>query len=130
MQDLEKKIESLLAIYKELQTERDTIMKEQSEIDKELSELYHEIEGTKFKHVCQSHKMLIKLQDTLTKRRNIKGKVAVLLAFTDSIGSQMKHATAAYKGAKKKHDEILAQLISEVGKKNQVKESDNQPEEK
>jgi multidrug resistance efflux pump len=122
MENLEKKVNEMFKLYDEIIAERDESFNAQSLIDRELSEIYHEIEGTEFKHARQSHKMLLKLQKTLKTRRDIKGKVAVISAVTDTLNGSVKLAEKAFKTAKKKHEEILTQLVKEVEKKQKLSE--------
>lgn len=114
MEKLLTKIDKFLALFTELQAERELALKEQSDIDKELTSLYHEVEGTRFMHVCDSHKMLMKIQKTLAKRRNIKGKVAVLLSLTDNLKGHMNNTKATFINTLKKHNEIMSQFESEI----------------
>jgi ribosomal protein L22 len=122
MELLHKKVTEFFNVYEELQKEKDALIKAQSVIDKDISEIYHEIEGTVFTHARQSHKMLLKLQTLLKTRRDIKGKVAVLLALTDSMNGNVAKAKGAYKTAKKKHDEIMAQLLSSINQNTKTEE--------
>lgn len=117
MDKTNKKLNKFLDLYKEIQVDRDVALKDQSDADKELAEIYHEIEATTFVNLYQSHKMLMKLQRLLKRRRNVKGKAAILLSITNSLDGHVKRTIPMLIATNKRHEGVKKELADNVKNK-------------
>jgi hypothetical protein len=87
-----------------------------SNIDKELSDFYHKVEGKEISHVSVSHNLMKELKTILERRRQIKYEFMVLSAFQDLAQSQIKKSFVSYERIKKQHTKVLEE-ITNAGKK-------------
>jgi hypothetical protein len=90
-------ITNLLNQYKELKALYDTKREEQGEIDRELSDYYHCIEGIDITHVSQSHKMIKRGKDILERRRNIKFETLLIKASLDNMSISIEQIRRSVK---------------------------------
>lgn len=93
----------LTAIRNEITQTYDRLRSMQSEIDRELSDVYHEIEASRF-DVVRGYKFAKKLQSVLQRRRVIKGEFALVQPlynmFSDNFEATRKtFEKAGYKNA-------------------------------
>ena len=84
--------------------------KEQSEIDRELSDFYHRMEGLHLSHNTQAHKHIIKLQDILNRRRNNKKAIILISSFLDTTKDSMETALTRTRKATKNHNRVLSEI--------------------
>jgi hypothetical protein len=90
-------IENLLKQYADLQALYDAKREEQGEVDRELSDYYHCIEGSEITHISQSHKLIKRGKEILEKRRQIKFEVLVLKASLDNMSISIEQIKRSVK---------------------------------
>ena len=78
-----------------------------SSVDRELSEFYHRLEGIHLSHNTQAHPLMVKLQDILERRRNLKKDTILIRSFLDNTEKSMDVAKARSETAMKKHEKVL-----------------------
>ena len=83
---------------------------DQSKIDCELSEFYHNLEGTKLGATYKSHEKLKYLQALLEKRRINKLDVIILTSTCDTLRNSIKTLKVANDKRLAKHEEILIEI--------------------
>lgn len=81
-----------------------------SKADNELSKIYHLIEGVHFSHNTQAHKYVVKLQEILKNRREIKGNLALIRSFIVNTTDAMNKAKCNVDKTMKKQVELLNEL--------------------
>ena len=106
MSKTEEATSLLLSQYEQLQKLYIKKNNDLSEIDKELSTIYHFIEGVELNHVSKSN-LLKQLKDILIRRRDIKYERILLSSVIDTLGMPIIKVKNAYAKAKNKHQEIL-----------------------
>lgn len=83
---------------------------ELSEIDKELSGIYHKIEGYEITHVSQSHKFVKELKSVLIKRRTLKLETRLLQTFNDNLKDKIKTTQVKYKEILNDHENLKNEI--------------------
>lgn len=83
---------------------------ELSGIDKDLSNLYHKIEGTTIKHVSQSHAFVKELKVILEKRRTLKLETIALRSSCDTLRSVMEKLMNTHANILKKNQQVLTEI--------------------
>jgi uncharacterized protein (DUF111 family) len=78
--------ETLLSLVKEAQGERQRMSVRQSEIDKEISAITHELELVRL-NAIQAYKVTVRLQELLRERREIKHEIEALRSLCDTMRS-------------------------------------------
>lgn len=110
-------VKELLGQYDMVKKLNDTKEEERGEIDRELSNFYHHIEGVDITHVSQSHHLIKELKVILGKRRDNKLERMVLKTTLDNI----KLSTANIKGNLNKvvstHKKMLEDMKIQANKK-------------
>lgn len=96
--------------YEEIEKIAETAFKAQSDLDKELSDWYHKVEGTKPSHVCQSHALIKEVKDILDRRRINKLDVIVFRITCDSLGGKIKDLKTKLNSSVVKHNTVLKEL--------------------
>ncbi len=81
-----------------------------SNVDKELSDFYHRLEGTHLSHNTQAHPLMTKLQDILERRRNLKKDTILVRSFLDNTKPSIEVAKTRYVQAMKKHKKVLKEI--------------------
>jgi hypothetical protein len=116
MDDVKTQVRIFLKQFQEISELKNKKAKEQSECDLAISDLYHKIEGTVIKHVCESHAFIKELKILLTKRRQIKLDNIILQSVCDSLKTNIESLRVSLPKVIKKHDEVLTEIL-ELGKK-------------
>ena len=76
--DIKSLIDNIHKTFDQLQELRSQAKNELSQIDKELSNHYHNIEGTHIEYLTDSHLMVMKLKDILYQRREAKIRILIV----------------------------------------------------
>ena len=103
-------ITNLLNQYEELKALCDTKREERGNIDRELSNWYHIVEGISITHVSQSHKLILKGKEILERRRDIKFELNVLQATLDKITLSNSHVTTHIKNIIEKDKDVRQEI--------------------
>lgn len=101
-----RKIETLFALFDEIETDKNNAFLEISKHDKELSIMYHHIEGIKLGHIAESHKLLKELQTLLIRRRDAKGNAQILQVVCDNLKTKIDYTKSSFDEAIKKHIKV------------------------
>lgn len=110
IEDVKKKINSIFETFEELK-ELNAISKfELSEIDKELSNHYHNIEGSDINYMSDSHFLMMKLKDILYRRRDAKINLTLLDSFVSSLDGQIVKSKQRTVEIINKHEEIIKEI--------------------
>ena len=109
--DIKSKIELIHNTFKELQELKTQSKNELSNIDRELSNHYHNIEGAEIDYMSDSHIMMMKLKDILNTRREAKINHTLLESFITAMDRTMDKSQKRYVEILKKHDEIIQEII-------------------
>ena len=96
--------------YEKLEQMYEIKLKELSDVDKELVEFYHFIEGSHFSHNTQAHNPMLRLQDILGRRRQAKLDIILAKSFIDNTSNAMHKAKTRSLVAITKHQKVLAQM--------------------
>jgi hypothetical protein len=84
-----------------------------SEIDRELSVVYHEIESSKF-DVVRGYKFAKKLQAVLQRRRVLKGEFALIQPIYHMFLNNFDKTRDAYEKAGNKYEELRTRLNTSI----------------
>lgn len=109
--DIKSLIDNIHETFDQLLSLREQAKKELSELDKDLSNQYHNIEGTEIDHMCDSHFMVMKLKDILYQRRTAKINHTLLESFITALDSNMKKTKKRTAEIVKRHDEVIQEII-------------------
>jgi len=90
--DIQKTLIELFGNYKKIEELHVLTKQQMSDIDKELSNFYHRIEGTHLSHNTQGHGLILQLQDILERRRKLKLEVNLVKSFMAITDSSMRNA--------------------------------------
>lgn len=108
------KAEELLANFfnqfKEIEKLNNQKHQELSAVDKELSSLYHKIEGAVITHVAQSHKLIKDLKVVLEKRRVLKLETIALRSSYDSLKNTMEKLMTTHANILKKNQQVITEI--------------------
>ena len=88
--DIKSLIDNIHKTFDQLQELRSQAKNELSQIDKELSNHYHIIEGTNIEYLTDSHLMVMKLKDILYQRREAKINHTLLESFVSALERTME----------------------------------------
>jgi len=110
--EIKEKIELIHKTFDELQVLKDKSKEELSSIDRELSNHYHNIEGTEIDYMSESHIMMMKLKDILYTRREAKVNHTLLESFITAMERSMEKTKKRYVEILNKHDEIIQEIIN------------------
>lgn len=102
LQDLDEILKELRLISNKSQRIRDKKLEELSQVDLEISDIYHYIEIGGYSAV-QSSKVFKLLRQTLSKRRDIKNEFELIQALSDSLSISTKKISSK---SKSKSDNI------------------------
>lgn len=102
LQDLDEILKELRLISNKSQRIRDKKLEELSQVDLEISDIYHYIEIGGYNAV-QSSKVFKLLRQTLSKRRDIKNEFELIQALSDSLSISTKKISSK---SKSKSDNI------------------------
>ncbi len=104
------KINEFIKRFEELDVLLKENTKEMSQIDTDLSNLYHKIEGVTIKHVSESHALIKDLKSILNQRRDIKLNFMLLSSICDSLRVQMEKLKKGQIEKLEKHNKLLHDL--------------------
>lgn len=82
------KLSSVLELinqFDKIQEHYKDVTKKQSEIDLELSNWYHIVEGAEIKHISESHKLIKLGKDILKRRRENKLELLIIRSTNDTL---------------------------------------------
>lgn len=116
MTQSEELISNFFKQFKEIELLNSAKNKELSEIDKRLSNLYHEIEGAEITHVSQSHNYIKELKEVLSVRRVLKLETIILRSTYDNIKQSFGKAIDSYKDTLKKNDILMENIKNNLNK--------------
>ena len=102
--------EQLRGLYYEVTSFYDELNRHQSQYDKQISEIYHELEKVELNHV-NAYEYAIKLQDVLRKRRVVKDELARLQPIRNYVNATF--------------NELQKQIDRVVSKSNEIRKSLN-----
>lgn len=108
---LKSKIELIYKTFNELQEFKIESKNELSNIDKELSNHYHNIEGREMDYMSDSHLMMMKLKEILFLRRETKLKYTLLESFVSALEKTIDKSNKRYFEIINKHQEIIQEII-------------------
>jgi hypothetical protein len=112
------KIDEFFNLYDEIVQHAQEVHQHQADMDKELSNVYHMIEGVETHHVCESHKIFLHLKNVLNRRRMSKLPTHLIQSFVDNLDSKMKTTKRRHVILLDKHASIVNSLKknNDVGK--------------
>lgn len=110
-EDIKSLIENIHETFDQLLSLRNQAKKELSDLDKELSNQYHNIEGAEIDYMTESHIMVMKLKDILYQRREAKINHTLLESFITAMEVHMKKTKKRTAEIVKKHDEVIQEII-------------------
>lgn len=108
---IKDKIERIYKIFEEIEEIKELTKNELSDIDKALSNHYHNIEGVEIKDETDTHLMILKLKKILHYRRNSKINHALIEFFINSMTTPINKTKKRYLEILKKHEEVLSEII-------------------
>ena len=86
---------------------------ELSKVDIELSEFYHEVEGEHLSHNTQAHKFMLRLQDILNRRRQLKKETILIRSFIDNTRASFEIAKQRNESALQKHYKVMSEITNQ-----------------
>lgn len=98
--------------FETLKKVRDESKNELSNLDKELSNQYHKIEGIEFASMCDSHLLIMELKSILHDRREAKIKHTLLDSIISGLDNNLTKSKKRYEEIITKHEEIIKEIIS------------------
>lgn len=113
--ELLNKMDMFFQLYDEIVKSKDAALQHQSDMDKELSNVYHLIEGVQTSHVSEGHKMFTHLKNVLNRRRMSKLPASLVQAFFDNLDEKIKKTKESKKNLIDKHNVVLKEIAS-IGK--------------
>ena len=105
-----KLVSDFIKQFDEVEKALAEVNKEHSDIDKAISKLYHNLEGTKLVHVSISHKFAIELQTLLHRRRDIKIEELVLRSTCDTLRVTITKLKETHKVQLDKNDALRQEI--------------------
>lgn len=110
-ENIKNLIDKIHENFDELLELRNQAKQELSEIDKELSNHYHSIEGTEIECLFDSHLMIMKLKDILYRRRETKINHTLLESFITALERNITKTKKRTIEIIKRHDELIQEII-------------------
>jgi len=104
------KMDEFLKLYDEIANYQKGVINHQSDMDKELADVYHIIEGVVPKHISQSHKIFLHLKNVLNRRRMSKLPTQLVQMFIDNLGPKIEVIRTRHKSLMDKHQMVLDQI--------------------
>jgi hypothetical protein len=108
--DIKKDINLIYEAFNRLKKLNVVAKNELSEIDRELSNHYHTIEGVDIEYMSDSHLLITKLRDILFRRREAKINQTMLESFVTSMQPQIDKTRKRNLEIISKHDEIIQEI--------------------
>lgn len=103
-------IKGHLAEFERLRQLKAMVSKTMSNVDTELADVYHLIEGADITHVSQSHHFVKELQRVLKKRRDAKLQYYIVTSFVDNLSKPIDNFRKKRKQMITKQDNLLTSL--------------------
>ena len=110
-EDIKNDITLIYNTFDRLKQRNREAKQELSEIDRELSNHYHTIEGVDIAYMTDSHFLIMKMRDILYRRREAKINHTMLESFVTSMQAQLEKTKKRNSEIINKHDEILQEII-------------------
>lgn len=101
--------EQLRKIHESISESFDSLRKLQSDMDREVAAIYHEIEGAKF-DVVRGYRFAKRLQDVLLRRRDVKAELAKMQPMHGMFRDRFAETQSSYMRQSAKDVEIRAKL--------------------
>lgn len=111
-EDIKSLIDKIHNDFDQLVSLRDQAKQELSEIDKQLSNHYHNIEGTDINYMFDSHLMVMKLKDILYQRREAKINHTLLESFVTALERSVNKTKKRTGEIIKRHEEVIQEIIN------------------
>lgn len=109
---IERQVEDILGQFftnhNKIQRMSEQLHKDLSNVDKELAEFYHKVEGIHLSHNTQAHNYMLELQDILARRRQLKKDTILIRCFIDNTKDSFDLAKKRTETALEKHNKVLA----------------------
>lgn len=86
------------------------VTEKQGNIDRELSNWYHVVEGTDIKHISESHRLLKQGKDILKRRRENKLEVIIIRSTHDMMKNQVSNLRMSLEKCVKKNTEVVEEI--------------------
>lgn len=109
-EEVKQDIDSIFKTFDKLKKESIQSKRELSELDRELSNHYHNIEGYELEYMSDSHILLIKLRDILFRRRQAKINHTLLESFVTTLNGQIEKTKKRSAEIIEKHAEIVQEI--------------------
>lgn len=109
-----KKVEDFMKHFDALEVMLAEVLKEQSDIDKQISSWYHRVEGTQIKHVAESHRFMKEIIPLLNRRRDIKIESIVLRSTCDTLRANIIKLKQTHKDQLIKNEAVLKEIIDKA----------------
>lgn len=110
MISVEKEISLLFSQFEKLVQYKETQIKKLSDVDNELSRIYHIIEGIDITHVSQSHKLFKELKAILIERRLIKKEASLIQSTIDNLETSMIKTKVKISDVITKHEALISNI--------------------
>jgi len=109
-EDIKDSIDLIYNTFENLKIMNREAKQELSEIDRELSNHYHTIEGVELEYMSDSHLLIMKMRDILYRRREAKINHTMLESFVTSMQTQIDKTKKRNSEIINKHDEIIQEI--------------------
>jgi tetrahydromethanopterin S-methyltransferase subunit F len=86
------------------------IKNKQGEIDRELSNWYHVVEGIDIKHISESHNLIKMGKDILKRRRENKLEMIILRSTHDMMNTQIRNLKLNLEKTVNKNSEVVEEI--------------------
>lgn len=103
-------LDEFIKQYEQIEKMCKASMEEQGEIDRELSNWYHTVEGIDITHISQSHKLIKQGKVILEKRRKNKLEMIMLRSTCDSMKTTFQSLKMKLDNTKKKNAEVIQEI--------------------
>lgn len=115
--NINRQVEDILgqffANHNKVERMSEQLHKDLSNVDKELADFYHKVEGIHLSHNTQAHNYMLQLQDILTRRRQLKKDTILIRCFIDNTKQSIELAKKRNDKALEKHKIVLAKTKNE-----------------
>lgn len=103
-------LDGFIKQYEEIEKMCKATMEEQGEIDRELSNWYHTVEGIDITHISQSHKLIKQGKEILDRRRKNKLELIMLRSTCDSMKTTFQSLKMKLEHNMKKNLEVIQEI--------------------
>lgn len=109
-EELLKKLEKFFEAFDDIVKDEKKIIKEVSKCDKQMSALYHYIEGMPIGTIHHSHKLIKELQEVLKNRRIAKGSARIMQSFVSGLKPKLDKHKKGFDEIMNLHQEVLDEI--------------------